>query len=266
MPLRNILSALLFYLLVLIYFSGFYQAVQSQVVVAVILTLLLPILFWRLVKPVDNQQEITRILILESAFNLLCVVALLHIIPFSVMDKAFMVFFVFQAGGFLLVQKRKKAWLSLAVSLCLSFAILVWIVQAGQTQLLDSGHLQLFGTPVPWQLKAIYTLWLLQLLLVEYRYILPKVTLLLAHLASLTIALQAEDFFHARIVTASHFLFLSLCFDFKNREWGGNEFAALPLLGKLHNPNVSKVINYVCLSVAVLCALHLASTLTLPIL
>ncbi|EKZ9199836.1 hypothetical protein RFA42_004435 [Vibrio vulnificus] len=263
MPMRNHLSALLFFLLVLLYFSGFYQAVQSSVISAVILTLLLPVLFWRLVKPVDNQAEITRILLLESGFNLLCVVALLHLLPLALMDKAFMVFFVLQAGGFLLVQRRKKAWLSFAVSVCLSFAILVWISQAGQPQVLDSGQLQLFGTAVPWQLKAIYTLWLLQLLLVEYRYILPKVTILLAHLASLTIALQAEDFFHARIVTASHFLFLSLCFDFKNRDWGGREFAVLPSLVAIQKPNIAKWINYTCLGLALLCALHLASGLVI---
>ncbi|EGQ9293931.1 hypothetical protein F7U77_20325, partial [Vibrio vulnificus] len=97
----NHLSALLFFLLVLLYFSGFYQAVQSSVISAMILTLLLPVLFWRLVKPVDNQAEITRILLLESGFNLLCVVALLHLLPLALMDKAFMVFFVLQAGGFL---------------------------------------------------------------------------------------------------------------------------------------------------------------------
>ncbi len=97
----------------------------------------------------DNQAEITRILLLESGFNLLCVVALLHLLPLALMDKAFMVFFVLQAGGFLLVQRRKKAWLSFAVSVCLSFAILVWISQAAQTQVLGSGQLQLFGTAVP---------------------------------------------------------------------------------------------------------------------
>ncbi|MDK2622788.1 hypothetical protein QO222_22765, partial [Vibrio vulnificus] len=97
MPMRNHLSALLFFLLVLLYFSGFYQAVQSSVISAVILTLLLPVLFWRLVKPVDNQAEITRILLLESGFNLLCVVALLHLLPLALMDKAFMVFFLHQA-------------------------------------------------------------------------------------------------------------------------------------------------------------------------
>ncbi|MCG9752612.1 hypothetical protein L1D54_19375 [Vibrio brasiliensis] len=255
MPMRNHLSALLFFLLALIYFSGFYQAVQSSAISAVILTLLLPVLFWRLVKPVDNQAEITRILLLESFFNLLCVVALLHLLPLEQMDKAFMVFFALQAGGFLMVQRRKKAWLSFSVSLCLSIVILIWISQGEQTQVLDSRQLQLFGTAVPWQLKAIYTLWLLQLLLVEYRYILPKVTILLAHLASLTIALQAEDFFHARIVTASHFLFLSLCFDFKNRNWGGSDFATLPSLVALHKPSITKWINYICLGLALLFAL-----------
>ncbi|ENM5739913.1 hypothetical protein [Vibrio mimicus] len=261
MPLRNLLSCILFFILVLIYFKGYYQAVQSEVSLAVILTLLLPVVFWRLVKPVDNQQEITRILILESGFNLLCVVTLLHIIPLDVMDRAFVIFFVFQAGGFLLVQLRKKAWISFTVSLCLSFAIFVWIVSSGQTYLLDSGYIQLFGTPVPWQLKAIYTLWLLQLLLVEYRYILPKITLLLAHLASLVIALEAEDFFHARIVTASHFLFLSLCFDLKNQEWGGYQFAALPWLSKLHRTNIARFISYCCLSFALLLSLHLGMSL-----
>ncbi|EGQ8002484.1 hypothetical protein HJA63_004491, partial [Vibrio vulnificus] len=148
-------------------------------------------------------------------------------------------------------------------SVCLSFAILVWISQAEQTQVLGSGQLQLFGTAVLWQLKAIYTLWLLQLLLVEYRYILPKVTILLADLASLIIALQAEDFFHARIVTASHFLFLSLCFDFKSRDWGGREFAVLPSLVAIQKPNIAKWINYSCLALALLCALHLASSLAI---
>nr|WP_020195615.1 hypothetical protein [Vibrio owensii] len=126
MPMRNHLPALLFFLLVLLYFSSFYQAVQSSVISAVILTLLLPVLFWCLVKSIDNQAEITRILLLESGFNVLCVVALLHLLPLALMEKAFMVFFVLQAGGFLLLQRRKKAWLSFAVSVCLSSAILVW--------------------------------------------------------------------------------------------------------------------------------------------
>lgn len=263
MLMRNNLSALLFFLLILLYLRGFYQAVQLSVSSTVLLTLLLPVIFWRLVKPVDNQEEITRILLLESGFNLLCVVTLLNLFPLELMDKAFIVFFVLQAGGFLLVQKRKKAWLSFSVSLCLSFVILIWISQAGKSQVLDSGQLQLFGTEVPWQLKAIYTLWLLQLLLVEYRYILPKVTILFAHLASLTIALQADDFFHARIVTASHFLFLSLCFDLKNRDWGGREFATVPSLVALQKSNIAKWVNYTCLGLSLLCVFQLASGLVI---
>ncbi|MEZ9205642.1 hypothetical protein AB4151_25180, partial [Vibrio splendidus] len=35
----------------------------------------------------------------------------------------------------------------------------------------------------------------------------------------------ADDFFHARIVTASHLLFLSLCFNLKSIDWGGRSFA-----------------------------------------
>tara|TARA_Y100001960_G_scaffold50535_1_gene51392 strand:- start:237 stop:527 length:291 start_codon:yes stop_codon:yes gene_type:complete len=59
---------------------------------------------------------------------------------------------------------------------------------------------------------------------VEYRSVLPKLTLAICHIASFVIAIGAEDFFHARIVTASHLLFLSLCFNLKSLDWGGSDF------------------------------------------
>ncbi|GLQ73909.1 hypothetical protein [Vibrio penaeicida] len=224
------LSSVLFLAICFIYGSGFYQLVQSSVLLTLLLTLVFPIVFWPLIKKVDNDDEIKRILFLETGFNLLCFLAISHWIQVGFIDKGLVVFFLFQAGGFIFVQLKKQATMSALISLCLAAAIAYWIIESTQTQLKGDGALLLFGQTVPWQLKVIYGAWLAQLLLVEYRYVLPKITLMSCHIASYFIAIHADDFFHARIITASHLLFLALCFDFKSMDWGGRQFATSTMM------------------------------------
>lgn len=213
----------------------------------VIVTLILPVLFWPLTKMVDNHQEIKRILLLESGFNLICVLAITQLISEGVTDSLFIFFFTVQASGFIFVQIKKKAFRSLPSSLCLSVAIAIWIFNGNQTEILDDGLLLIFGSVVPWQLKGIYLAWLTQILLSEYRHVLPKLTILLVHIASLTVALMADDFFHARIVTASHLLFLSLCFDLKLRSWGGTDFAISRRVAVMMSKvNIAKLVYIIC--------------------
>ena len=219
------LSNVFFLLICLIYGSGFYLLVQSSIWGAFVLTLILPVLFWPLIQPVDNSHEIKRILLLETGFNLLCFLAVSQWISLEYIDKALVFFFTLQASGFILVQWKKRAYLSLCISVFLALAIGFWINGSTQTLLLDGGGVLIFGKSVPWQLIVIYGVWLTQLLLVEYRHTLPKMTLVICHIASFSIAVGADDFFYARIITASHLLFLSLCFNFKVREWGGKDFA-----------------------------------------
>lgn len=218
------LSNLLFLLICLIYCYGFYLLVQSSIWIAFVLTLILPTIFLPLIQPVDNSNEIKRILLLETGFNLLCFFAVSQWISVEYIDKALVTFFILQASGFMLVQWKKRAYLSLCLSVFLALAIGFWIRGSGQTLLLNDGELLIFGKSVPWQLMIIYGAWLTQLLFVEYRHVLPKMTLVICHIASFSIAVSADDFFHARIITASHLLFLSLCFNFKLREWGGKDF------------------------------------------
>ncbi|WP_045496480.1 hypothetical protein [Vibrio hyugaensis] len=219
------LSSGLFLLLCLVYSSGFYLLVQSSIWLALALTVLLPVVFWPLTQPVENSGEIKRILCLETGFNVLCFLAVSQWVSIEHVDKGLVVFFVLQSAGFLLVQLKKRAYLSMFISMVLAAAIAYWVHSGVQTTLQGEGRIVLFGEPVPWQLKVIYGLWLAQLLLVEYRSVLPKLTLAICHIASFVIAIGAEDFFHARIATASHLLFLSLCFNLKSLDWGGSEFA-----------------------------------------
>lgn len=226
-------SSALFFTLVVIYASGYYQLVQSHIVLTLLLTLLFPLIFFSLIKPVDNGDEIKRILCLESGFNLVCFIIVCQWVDVLYTDNALMVFFIVQTMGFIWVQLKKRAYLSVAISLCLGGAIAQWIHSSDSTLYTGSAELLLFGAPVPWQLKVIYGAWLIQLLLVEYKHVLPKITLATIHIASYTIAIFADDFFHARIITASHFLFLSLCFDIKSPNWGGKSFARLEIFTKV---------------------------------
>ena len=50
------LSCGLFLILCLVYSSGFYLLVQSSVWLTFVLTLMLPVLFWPLTKPVENAN------------------------------------------------------------------------------------------------------------------------------------------------------------------------------------------------------------------
>ena len=255
---RHLLTSGLFLSLCFIYAMGFYQLALSSITMAVLITLVLPVLFSPLIKRVENHQEIKRILVLESGFNFICILALTDFIYKGAIDTLFVVFFIIQAGGFIAVQIKKKAFLSLPSSLCLSVAITIWIINGNQTELLGDGKLLIFGLAVPWQLKGIYFAWLAQVLLNEYRHILPKLTILLVHIASLSVALMAEDFFHARIVTASHLLFLSLCFDLKLRSWGGEDFAISQRINVMMlNINIANLFSRVCSLICLILVIHL---------
>ena len=254
------LSTTLFLTLSLIYASGYYELVQSSVWLTLLLTLLFPLIFWPLIKPVDNSDEIKRILWLESGFNLVCFLIVAKWVDIPYLDNALIVFFAVQAIGFISVQLKKRAYLSVAISLCLSVAIAQWIYASTNTQHLGDAKLLLFGTPVPWQLKVIYGAWLVQLLFVEYKHVLPKMTLAAIHIASYTVAIFADDFFHTRIITASHFLFLSLCFDIKAPNWGGESFARLEKVATaLHDRRVQMSISGLMLCTAVVSTWSLLS-------
>ena len=247
------LSTTIFLTLSVVYASGYYELVQSSVWLTLLLTLLFPLIFWPLVQPVDNSDEIKRILWLESGFNLVCFLIVARWVDIPYLDHALIIFFAVQAIGFISVQLKKRAYLSVAISLCLTAAIAQWIYGSSNTQHLGDAQLLLFGTPVPWQLKVIYGAWLVQLLFVEYKHVLPKMTLAAIHIASFAVAIFADDFFHARIITASHFLFLSLCFDIKAPNWGGEHFARIEKIATvLHNNKIQRSISGLMLLAAVL--------------
>ncbi|BDU37831.1 conserved hypothetical protein [Vibrio nigripulchritudo MADA3029] len=224
------LSSLLFLLFCLLYAQGFYSLVESSVWVGFFLTIILPALLWPLVKPVDNARELKRIFFLETSFNLLCFMLLTELISLESFDKGMMAFIIAHTIGFLYVQWKKQAHASFFLSAYLAISIYVWLAGSKQTYLDDSGSIILFGTSVPWQLIVLYCAWVLQMLLVEYKWVLPKLTLLITQTASIAIAIFADDFFHARIVTSSHLMFLSLCFHMKDRDWGGSNFMVAPNL------------------------------------
>jgi len=176
-----------------------------------------------------------RLMALESFFNLTCLLAkaffLLGVTTASgLIDTLFAIFFVLQVLGFVSSQIRKKRFAMLPASLAMGVGLAVWFSSGSGASLTPEGALQFWGGDAPIYLRWMYVFWVLGVLLIEYRQLLPKATILCAHVASVAVAFTSEEFFHARILTASHLFVINFMFLFEKKDWGGDRFVSLPWL------------------------------------
>ncbi len=223
--------------------TGYCWAVVELARINVIYEALITVVFLGIAIPffkkADNWGDVKRLIILESIFNVICLFAKLA--PLSeagwstVFDWLFALFFVGQVGGFLISQIKKKAWSCIPSSLAMGVALVIWFTQGSGTQISDQGGVHFWGGNAPEYLQLMYVFWVLNVLLVDCKQYLPKVTLLLVHVASVFIALGSDDFFHARILTASHLFVIGAVVMYKDIAWGGKRFATLPPLGFLNS-------------------------------
>lgn len=97
------------------------------------------------------------------------------------------------------------------------FAALVlawWTTRASHAGALDvDGRLLVWGGDAPLALRLYYIAWCVNVLLVDTRA-LPALSQAIVHFVSIGVAFGSGEFFHARLLTASHLLILDLCFGF----------------------------------------------------
>lgn len=78
--------------------------------------------------------------------------------------------------------------------------------------------------------KFMYVFWVSNVFLVEFRQYLPKATMYVAHADTVIISLMSNEFFHARVLTASHLFILSVMISYKSMDWNGSHFSVIPTL------------------------------------
>ncbi|MFL0100875.1 hypothetical protein [Tenacibaculum maritimum] len=230
-------TTLLFLAGALIYCQGIVSLSRQSVWFEFMITIVVLLIAIPIFQKSENFKDVKRLIILETGFNIICLVA--KVSPLEegkwsmALDIAFSVFFIFQIGGFIGSQIKSKNWRCLPSSIALGIGLLFWNAHGSGTSITVHNELQFWGGNTPKALQFVYFFWLLNLLFVEYRSLLPKLTLASVHLASFIIAFSSEEFFHARILTASHLVILNGIVIYKLQDWQGYDFSSISIFKKM---------------------------------
>ena len=240
-------TTLLFFALSILYCFFIQYSVQKSVYNEIFISLLFPLLALPFFNKNYLTSDIKRLLVLETFFNLVCITLKLNAffkIEMLVFDIVFATFFIFQSGGFLLSLLSKKAYYNLVPTIALTIGLFIYYLNGTGTVLSSNHEVLIFGYNAPVALQLIYSCWLVGVLLIDNKLLLPKVTVVVVHLASFIVAFHSNEFFHARIVTACHLFILNAIFVYKSQDWMSNDFASLQFFKKiLDKPQNNKALS-----------------------
>ncbi len=232
----SIVTSILFFIASLIYLYFILKVSQFHYGFEILIALAFPILGYRLFQKADNWLDIKRLIILETGFNVICIVAKIFKdfnLDYGIaLSWAFAIFFMFQTGGFLMAEVKKKKFKCLPSSIAMGIGLTYWFVSSygEKTLVTPDGEVQFWGSNAPMYLQVMYVFWVANVFLVEFRQYLPKATMYVAHAATMVIALSSNEFFHARVLTASHLFIISAMVPFKEMDWKGRYFSVIPAM------------------------------------
>lgn len=230
------ITTILFFIASLIYLYFILEISRFHYGFEILIAVAFPLLGYRFYQKADNWADIKRLIILETGFNIICIAAKVFNdveIDYGIaLSWAFAIFFIFQTGGFLISEVKKKKYKCLPSSIAMGIGLSYWFLSSfGEKTIVTlNGEVQFWGSNAPIYLQIMYTFWVSNVFLVEFRQYLPKTTMYVAHAATMVIALFSNEFFHARVLTASHLFVISAMIPFKEMEWKGRYFSVIPSL------------------------------------
>ncbi|MFK7049396.1 hypothetical protein [Flavobacterium columnare] len=240
----------LFFFLSLLYCFFIQYLIEKSVYNEVIISLLFPLLAIPFFNKENLTPDIKRLLVLETFFNLICITLKFNTslkIEMIIFDIVFAIFFFFQSGGFLLSLLVKKTYYNLIPTIALTIGLFIYYFRSTGTTLSPDNKVLIYGYDAPLELQLIYCSWLIGVLLIDNKLILPKATVLMVHLASFIVAFQSSEFFHSRIATACHLFVLNSLLVYKSRNWVNENFVSIDSLKEV----LDKPIYYKTLSLMI---------------
>jgi len=219
--------------------SGFYcfgltQAVRGSMLLEVVVSLLLPLFFWAAKSFQYFGPRLLQLVVIESLFNILIILSRASIRYDAVALNeicgwGFVAFFVVQTTGFLVIQLKRKRWHGVFQSALFFGALMVWWWRAPMTGVIEDevGRVLFWGEDAPIALQIFYSIWLINVLLVDSPYI-PKLNFAVVNFASLAVALTSGEFFHVRLLTACHLFVLEGVFGYGWPKGFGESFGLIP--------------------------------------
>ena len=220
-------SSMVMYFLAITYLYGVVATSRKHVVWEFGITMFLPSVTYAYFATRDAMSVAPKrtgeLIFIESGFNVLAVltktcVSYLGGVGNTTLYWLFAFFFFFQTVGFVRSEVLNKKPLSLSVlrSLSLFGGIIVQFWQFRANALSDAtanvvdaeGRFIVFGRDAPKTLAVHYVFWVTGVLFIDYQTMLPHSGIQAVHLASVTVALFSGEFWHARLLTASHLFVL----------------------------------------------------------
>jgi hypothetical protein len=251
---RPLATTLLVFVLATIYLFGVMMAVRLGLMVEVFIAFIFPALC--IACRLDTKfsdPRIRELFFIESIYNLMVVISKLSIQIDSptlntVGQWGFFVFMFVQLGGFLIQVTRAKSLHGMIQTIAgISVLFIWWWSIPDRTSIIDAdGRFLMWGEDTALSFRIVYSFWAVNLILADSTF-LPKLVQVGVQLASLSLAWWSQEFFHVRMLTASHLFFLDGLFGHYGPGAIDKDFAVIPLKWQpFYNQYVKKTINWVC--------------------
>ena len=233
-PLQSLAAIGLVFVLGLIYAYGMMLVVRNNLLIEIALVVILPIVLIASGVAGSWIERVKELFFIESVFNLVVIGSLISIYMGSptgnrIFSWGFVLFFLAQAGGFIREQiLRRKFHGALQSTAFLILLGVWWLGIDDPSGVIDvNGRFLMWGQDAPVAVKLFYTLWAVNGILVDTKA-LPNLTQATLHLASIALCWWSGEFFHVRLLTASHLFLLDGVFGYSGSGAFSEAFCAVP--------------------------------------
>ncbi|WP_372368353.1 hypothetical protein [Candidatus Uabimicrobium sp. HlEnr_7] len=231
---KTIVSVFIIFFLSLVYLYGVIAIVRVNILFEVFISLLFPIMCIGFKVDQNFLPRVKQLFYIESIYNILVILTLVLVLSgmsslYIALSWGFVVFFVIQIIGFIVIQKKRKSYLGILQSLmgiCLMF---IWFFHKENTisTIDNQGRFLMWGEDAPLSIQIVYTLWFLNVIFLE-SVLLPKLSQAIVQSSSLLLCWCSGEFFHARLLTACHLFMLDGLFGYSKHGWLGSKFCSIP--------------------------------------
>lgn len=257
---KPLVTAFVVFVVAVFYLLGIVLAVRNNLAAEVFVAFLFPAIC--MAAKLDTKYSHPRIrelFFIESLYNLMVVLSKLAIqVHFSalhiVAQWGFLVFMLIQLGGFLRQVTLKRSVHGMIQTILGIITLLIWWwgIEDRTALVDDSGRFYMWGEETALSFRMIYSFWSLNLILADSMY-LPKLIQVMVQLASLSLAWWSREWFHVRMLTASHLFFLDGLFGHYGIDVGGKDFCIIPeKYQEVYDRRVKGTIRYTC-TAAIVC-------------
>jgi hypothetical protein len=224
---NKLFEFLIAFSLSLIYFYGITLLARTTVLFEIFLCLIIPALVFYINKYSKNgtAARVMQLIIIETLYMLFVILSKISIYFNAaainhLINSGFFSLFIIQFMFFMLYQFKVKSYFGFLRTFMFLVLVFYWFHDVHLNSIIDAqGRFLMWGTEAPTYIILYYCFWVIGIPLVDSRT-LPNFLSALFHFASVSIAVWSQEFFHVRLLTASHLFILDALFHFsdKNKE------------------------------------------------